>query len=101
MDVLELHDKAHELLLAALAGGSLQDVADRVKTLVADVSADDLPRLLTVVVVEVGTRNVSQAHRGLLQARFELAQQRLAAVRKAQHPDPFANVVPLSARRHP
>lgn len=100
-DVLELHEVAYGLLITSLAGGSLRDVAERVKALVAEVPAEDLARLLTVVVVEVGTRNLSQAHRGVEQARFELAHQRLIDLRTAHVAPPLADVVPLAVRRRP
>lgn len=99
MDVLELHDVAYGLLLGALDGGSLREVGERVQAKVAEVPADELARLLLVVVVEVGTRNLSQMSRGVEQARFELARQRLADARVAAAEGPIADVVPLEAWR--
>lgn len=98
MDVLELHETAYGLLLAGLAGGSHREVVERVKALVAEVPAEEVARLLLVVVVETGTRHLSQGHRGVEQARFEMARQRLADARAAKAAGPLADVVPLTPR---
>lgn len=98
MDVYELHDVAYGLLAAAMAAGSRKEAAEAVKAQALALPVEDLPRLLTVVLVEVTHRHVGAVDRVAMRGRVQLARERLSEWRAAGEVEPLADVVPMVRR---